>query len=160
MEIRFKKTGTVVTEDSFRAIIKNNDGPTWNETTPEIAELLNAEIVLEGIQPQPTRYQTVFRDGVEQINGQWFTKYSVADMDANAIAAKDADQASQVRSQRNVILADWVDRMNPLVWEVMTDEEKQECRNFRQALLDLSDQPGFPWNVTMPEVPTVLAKKN
>lgn len=83
----------------------------------------------------------------------WVTNWEVTPI-------PDEEEAAKVRSQRNTLLADWVDRMNPLVWEVMTDEEKQECRNFRQALLDLSDQPGFPWDVTFPKIPTVLAKKN
>ena len=75
-------------------------------------------------------------------------------------AVPDAEKAAEVRRHRNTLLADWVDRMNPLVWEVMTDEAKQDYRNYRQALLDVPDQAGFPWTVEWPETPTELAKKN
>lgn len=75
-------------------------------------------------------------------------------------AIPDEEEAARVRKQRNTLLADWVDRMNPLVWETMTDEAKQDYRDYRQALLDVTDQPGFPWDVQWPETPSELAKKN
>lgn len=81
--------------------------------------------------------------------------FAQAEIDALATA-----KADEVRRQRNALLADWVDRMNPLVWETMTDEAKKDYRDFRQALLDVPDQPGFPWDVQWPETPSELAKKN
>lgn len=70
------------------------------------------------------------------------------------------EKASEVRRQRNTLLAEWVDRMNPVVWEVMNEEQKQAWRDYRQALLDVPDQEGFPWTIQWPENPTELAKKN
>ena len=148
MEIR-TQDGQVMFENEFRSYIKANGGPTWDQTTPEILSDLGASIVLEGPQAQPTRYQTAFRDGVEQINGQWFTKWSVAEMDDEAKAATDADQAGRIRSQRNQKLAesDWTQGKD------IPDAVSQPWAVYRQALRDVPSQVGFPWDVQWPAQP-------
>ena len=99
MQIR-TNDGQVMYESEFRTYIKSNGGPTWDTTTTEVLEALGADVVLEGPQANPTRYQTAYRDGVEQIDGKWYTKYSVADMDDEAKTAKDAEQAKSIRNSR------------------------------------------------------------
>ena len=148
MEIRIRATGQVMLESELRQWAKDNDGPSWEQTTPEVLEALGADPVLEGPQAQPTRYQVAFRDGVEQIDGQWFTKYSVADMDAEAIAAKDAEQAKSVRDQRNTKLAecDWTQLADAPV-------DQAAWSTYRQALRDVPTQAGFPWEVQWPSQP-------
>ena len=148
MEIRIRSTGAVMLEDEFRAYQKANGGPSWDRTTDEVLEALGADVVFEGPQAQPTRYQVAFRDGVVQMDGKWFTKYSVADMDAEAIAAKDAEQAKSVREQRNQKLkdSDWTQVADAPV-------DKAAWATYRQALRDISAQAGFPWEVTWPDAP-------
>lgn len=148
MEIRIRETGAVMLEDEFRAYQRANGGPSWDRTTDEVLEALGADVVFEGAQAQPTRYQVAFRDGVEQIDGQWYTKYSVADMDADAIAAKDAAQAAAVRSDRNKRLAesDWTQVADAPV-------DKAAWATYRQALRDATAQEGFPWTVQWPDMP-------
>ena len=148
MEIR-TQDGQVMFEGEFRSYIKANGGPTWDQTTPEILSDLGASIVLEGPQAQPTRYQTAFRDGVEQIDGQWFTKWSVADMDDEAKAETDARQAETVRSDRNQRLkdSDWSQGKD------IADAVSQPWAVYRQALRDVPEQAGFPWEVVWPEKP-------
>lgn len=145
MEIR-TQDGQVMLEGEFRSYIKSNGGPTWDQTTPEILAELGAEVVLEGPQAQPTRYQVAFRDGVEQIEGQWYTKYSVADLDAEGIAAKDAEQAKNVRQTRNDKLkeTDWTQGKD------ISDAVSQPWAVYRQALRDVPSQSGFPWDVQWP----------
>ena len=148
MEIR-TQDGQVMFENEFRSYIKANGGPTWDQTTPEILQALNADVVLEGPQAQPTRYQTAFRDGVEQIDGQWFTKWSVADMDDEAKATADARQAESVRQTRNQKLkdCDWTQGKD------IPDAVSQPWAVYRQALRDVPGQAGFPWDVKWPEQP-------
>ena len=145
MEIRIRATGQVMLESELRQWAKDNDGPSWEQTTPEVLEALGADLILEGPQAQPTRYQVAYRDGVQQIEGQWFTKYSVADMDADAIAAKDAEQAKSVRDQRNTKLAecDWTQLADAPV-------DQAAWSTYRQALRDITLQSGFPWDVQWP----------
>ena len=144
MEIRLKETGAVITESEFRALHPNTGFP--SQLTEQIINAFGGDIVFEGPQAQPTRYQIGFRDGIELVNGKWFNKYSVADLDADAIAAKDAEQAKAVRTQRNQLLAesDWTQLadapVDKTVWSV-----------YRQSLRDISSQKGFPWDVVWPE---------
>jgi hypothetical protein len=148
MQIRIRQTGAVMYETEFRAYQQANGGPTWGITTEEILDSLGADVVFEGPQAQPTRYQFAFRDGVEQIEGKWYTKYSVADMDADQIAAKDAEQASAVRSERNAQLtaSDWTQLPDAPV-------DHAAWAAYRQDLRDITNQSGFPWTIDWPTQP-------
>ena len=146
MEIRIRETGQVMFEGEFRSMHPDTSFPV--PLTVEILDAFAADPVLEGPQAQPTRYQTAFRDGVEQIDGQWFTKYSVADMDDEAKAAKDIRQAESVRSDRN-------QRLKDCDWTQLVDStaDKQAWAAYRQALRDVPAQAGFPWEVVWPDQP-------
>ena len=146
MELRNKETGAVITESEFRAAFPNTSFP--EQLTVGLIGDMGFDVVLEGPQAQPTRYQTAFRDGVEKIDGQWFTKYSVADMDDETKAAKDAEQAKSMRDQRNQKLSD-------SDWTQLADspENKAAWATYRQALRDIPTQAGFPWEVQWPTQP-------
>jgi hypothetical protein len=135
-------------ESEFRAYQKANGGPAWGQTTEEILNSLGADVVFEGPQAQPDRYQVAFADGVEQVDDKWYTKYSVADMDADAIVAKDAEQAKSVRQQRGEKLkdSDWTQVIDAPV-------DQAAWATYRQALRDITGQEGFPWTITWPEQP-------
>jgi len=75
MEIRVRDTGQVMFESEFRAYQQSIGGPTWDITTHEILNDLGADPVLEGPQVSGEFWQYSMRQGVEQIDGQWFTKY-------------------------------------------------------------------------------------
>jgi hypothetical protein len=146
MQIRIQSTGEVVYEQGFRALHPNTSMP--QQLTEVTINELGGDVVFEGPQAQPTRYQVGFRDGVEQVNGKWYTKYSVADMDAEAIAAKDAEQAASVRQDRSDKLAD-------CDWTQVEDSpvDKAVWATYRQALRDITSQAGFPWTITWPDAP-------
>lgn len=63
----------------------------------------------------------------------------------------------QVRNQRNYLLSSQVDTINPIRWSMMDDEQKAEWTLYRQELLDVTSQPGFPWEVTWPTTPAYPA---
>jgi len=148
MQIRIQSTGAVMYEAEFRAYQKANGGPSWETTTDEVLEALGADVVFEGPQAQPTRYQTAYRDGVEQIDGKWYTKYSVADMDDENKAAKDAEQAKSVRNSRT-------EKLKDSDWTQIADApvDKEVWATYRQALRDITLQSGFPWTVEWPVAP-------
>ena len=148
MEIRIRATGQVMLESELRQWAKDNNGPSWEQTTPEVLEALGADPVLEGPQAQPTRYQVAFRDGVEQIDGQWFTKYSVADMEQEAKDALDAQQAKNMRDQRN-------EKLKDCDWTQLADAPVDQAAwsTYRQALRDITLQSGFPWEIQWPVAP-------
>ena len=146
MEIRIKETGAVVLEQGFRAMHPNTSIP--QQLTETTINDLGGDVVFEGPQAQPTRYQTAFRDGVEQIDGKWYTKYSVADITAEAVVAKDAEQAALMRQERGNKLAD-------CDWTQVADSpvDKAAWATYRQALRDITAQAGFPWTITWPDAP-------
>jgi len=146
MEIRIRSTGQVMYEGEFRASRPNTSFPP--QLTTELLDSMGADVVFEGAQAQPTRYQVGFRDGVEQVNGKWYTKYSVAEMDQEAKDALDAQQAALIRSQRTQKLAesDWTQVADAPV-------DKAAWAVYRQALRDVTTQTGFPWEVTWPAQP-------
>lgn len=70
-------------------------------------------------------------------------------------AVFDAAQAQIVRATRDTKLVVDVDPVvtNPLRWGSLTAEKQTAWANYRQALLDISQQPGFPNSVVWPTMP-------
>jgi len=159
--------GQVMYEAEFRAYIKANDGPSWGQTTEEILDSLGADVVFEG--PQATGgtvYQFSMPDGVEQIDGKWYTKYilgpvftdrpatetepakTAAEQEAEYKAAKDAEQAKSVRQQRG-------EKLKDSDWTQVADApvDKAAWAEYRQALRDVTAQSGFPWTIVWPVQP-------
>ena len=145
---RLKSTGAVMYEGELRQYLKDNNGPTFGPMTTEIMEAIGVDPVFEGPQPTAGVYQTVYRDGVEQqSDGKWYTKYSLAEMDADAKAAKDAQVADSVRDSRNRLLAE-------TDWRFRSDmTPSQAWKDYCQALRDVPTQAGFPHNVQWPNKP-------
>lgn len=149
MEIRIRTTGQVMFWNEFRDLLLEQNPSELITVAPQTQEWLDqhdADVVLEGPQAQPTRYQVAFRDGVQQIEGQWFTKYSVSDMDAGGIAATDAAQATAVRRTRDQMLKDldWTQGKD------IPDAVSNPAAVTRQALRNVPAQAGFPWEVVWP----------
>lgn len=70
-------------------------------------------------------------------------------------AELDAETARNVRSQRDFILATQVDSLvsNPLRWNDFTSDQKKAWADYRRALLDITQQSGFPNDVVWPTAP-------
>jgi hypothetical protein len=154
-------------EAEFRAYQQANGGPTWGQTTDEILDSLGADVVFEG--PQATGgtvYQFSMRQGVEQIEGKWYTKYvlgpvytdrpatdtepaqTAAEQEAAYKAMKDAAQAESVRQQRT-------EKLKNSDWTQLADStaDKAAWATHRQALRDITAQAGFPWTIDWPAQP-------
>lgn len=58
-----------------------------------------------------------------------------------------------VTRQRDSLLANGPDRISPVWWDSMTPEKQTEWFAYRQSLLDITDQPGYPFEITWPEKP-------
>lgn len=152
MELRIRATGQLFREDELRRVFISNVIP-----APITTEWLNefgADPVLEG--PQPTvndwRYEYVYRDGAEFVDGKWFTKYSIGpNLTGQELedykAMKDAERSAQVRSDRNR-------RLSETDWRFRSDlTPSQEWKDYCQALRDVPTQSGFPWEVQWPVQP-------
>lgn len=148
MQIRLRTTGAVMYEGELRSYLQASNGPSYDQLTPEVMEAIGVDPVLEGPQTQPTRYQVSYPNGVQQIDGQWFTKYSVSDMDAETIASTDTTQATSIRRVRT-------EKLKECDWTQIADStvNKAVWATYRQALRDITAQAGFPWAIDWPVQP-------
>jgi hypothetical protein len=64
--------------------------------------------------------------------------------------------AAQARGQRNSLLSE-IDSIvgNPLRWASFSTDKQTELANYRQALLDVPQQAGFPNTINWPTKPTL-----
>lgn len=65
----------------------------------------------------------------------------------------DIEKANVVRAERDFKLQYEIDPIvtNPLRWADLSTEQQQKVKDYRQALLDITDQSGFPHDVQWPE---------
>ena len=158
MQIRIRSTGQVLLEHEWEKWVAQTYAKSLSGITEEVVNRFESDIVFEG--PQATGgtvYQYSQRDGVEQLDGKWYTKYilgpvfigdTAAADEAAYKAMKDAEQAKSVRDSRNTKLTD-------CDWTQIADStaDKTAWATYRQALRDVPSQAGFPWTVTWPTQP-------
>jgi len=165
MEIRNRETGAVTTISQFKASYPNTSFP--RNITADILNSYGYDVVLNGASATVTApYGVSTRDGVEEINGQWFTRFvagpvftdttdedgnvtTAADNEAAYRARIDAEVAERVRTERNKKLAD-------TDWTQLADSSADATvwATYRTALRDLPSTDGFPHNVTWPTEPS------
>jgi hypothetical protein len=63
------------------------------------------------------------------------------------------EKTSRIRSKRDGQLRRNIDIINGPRWSAMTPEKQSEWMSYRQALLDVPQQEGFPDNVIWPVKP-------
>ena len=144
---RVKSTGEIKSQGEVRSMYPNTSFP--SQWTPTLVEELGLDPVFESPTPTTTRYQTAFKDGVEQdAQGRWLWKWSISEMDDEAKASKDAEQAKSIRATRDA-------RLSGSDWTQVADApvDKAAWATYRQALRDVPAQTGFPWDITWPEKP-------
>lgn len=165
MEIRNRETGEVTTVSQFKAQHPNTSFP--KQITTQILDNFGYDAVLNGPSATVTGpYGVSVRDGVEQIDGQWFTKFvagpvftdttdedgnvtTAADNEAAYRAGIDAKAAESARTERNKKLAD-------TDWTQLADSSADATAwaTYRTALRDLPSTDGWPHNITWPTEPS------
>lgn len=166
MNIRIRETGAVMFEDEWRRYIKEKTDLNFGQLDEDTLNQFGADVVFEGPQASGgTVYQYSMRQGVEQMDGKWYTKYvlgpiftdttaedgtvtTAAEQEAAYKARKDAEQGSAVRADRNRRLSD-------CDWTQLADApvDKTAWATYRQSLRDFPTQAGFPWSVQWPDKP-------
>ena len=168
MEIRNRSTGTVITDNQLR-----DDNPQTSfpkQITTEILDSYGYDAVLNGAAATVTGpYERSVRDGVEEIDGQWFTKFVVGpiftdttDEDGNVTTAADNEAAYRTRIDDEAAVGIRSERDAKLAacdWTVLTDSplttaKKTEWKAYRNALRDITTESGFPHSVTWPTEPS------
>jgi len=157
MQVRIRQTGAVIFYHEFRELHFGLGLP--QDLNEEILNAWGADIVFEG--PQATGgtvYQYSQRDGVEQLEGKWYSKYilgpvftdgetTAAEQEAAYKVMKDAEQAKSIRQTRN-------DRLAETDWRYRRDQTTTPAWDaYCQALRDVPAQAGFPWTIVWPTQP-------
>ena len=166
MEIRNRSNGEVTTVSQFKATQPNTSFP--KQITTEILDSYGYDAVLNGTDATVTApYGVSTRDGVEEIDGKWFTKFvagpvftdtldeeenvtsTAADNEAAYKARIDSEAASYVRSQRD-------SKLTNTDWTQLADSTANSTTwgTYRQALRDLPTAEGFPHTMTWPTEPS------
>lgn len=91
----------------------------------------------------------------QQVDGVWTQVWQVVERSSEDQQMLTDGKAADVRAQRDALLREKCDTINPMRWESMSDVQKAAMTDYRQMLLDVPNQPGFPWNITWPEIPAL-----
>jgi hypothetical protein len=152
MEIRNRTTGAITSVDSLKKENPNTSFP--KAITDDILDAYGYDLVLVGQQPDISGpYAEIARQGEEEIDGKWYSKFVVVtrtdEEEAAHRAEIDALIAADVRRDRDRKLAD-------TDWTQLADSSANATAwgTYRQALRDLPSAEGFPHNVTWPTEPS------
>jgi len=167
MELRNRSTGAIITQSQFRNEFSSTSFPKILST--EVINDFGYDVVLNGPAATVTLpYQYSQRDGVEQISGQWFTKFvagpiftDTTDKDGKVTTAANSEAAYRAKVDSDVAKIVRTQRDNKLAacdWTVLTDSplttaKKTEWKTYRQALRDITSGDNFPHSITWPSQP-------
>lgn len=68
----------------------------------------------------------------------------------------EASAIAWVNANRNELLKNGPDRVNPMWWGSMTAAQQSDVTTYRQALLDITNQFGYPMDIEWPAIPSVF----
>jgi hypothetical protein len=87
-------------------------------------------------------------------DGVWRLTYIQRNATQEEIAFRTENEATYLKRQRNKLLvgSDFSQLPDAPLW---VKNNISAWNDYRQALRDLPQQEGFPWNITFPEAPTI-----
>jgi hypothetical protein len=119
----------------------------------QITPALLAEfgVVSVSVDPEPTtdHLSDAVRQDPVQVDGQWVQHWSLETCDSDRSAQKLSQRQAVVREERNRLMAetDWTQGKD------IPDTVSDLWTSYRQALRDIPQQSGFPWQVIWPQPP-------
>ena len=168
MEIRNRSTGDVITIQELKAANPNTSFP--KNITAEVLDGFGYDAVLNGAEATVTApYGVSVRSGVEEIDGQWFTRFvagpiftDTTDSDGNVTTAADNEAAYRAMVDNEAATRVRVSRDSKLAacdWTVLADSplttaKKTEWKAYRTALRDITAADGFPHTMEWPTEPS------
>ena len=141
---------------SIKKLKEDNPGTSFPSTLSE--EFLAEWKVYSVVQNEPPSRNTITQnlreDDPQLIAGAWEQTWLVESASTEQINARTEERAQEVRNTRDQLLRDNVDKINPIWWNTLDNNQKNEWTIYRQALLDVPQQDEFPLNITWPNPPT------
>ena len=151
MEYRNNTSGAVETRSEILAKYPNTSFP--KPLTNTVIESLGYTTILEAAQPSLTPpYDSSQRDGIEQKDGKWYTKYKKVTATGDAKTAIDTKKAADVRAERDKKLhdCDWTQAADT----ALANDKKADWATYRTSLRNLPAASGFPHTHTWPTAPS------
>tara|TARA_R100000278_G_scaffold21940_1_gene20720 strand:- start:592 stop:1056 length:465 start_codon:yes stop_codon:yes gene_type:complete len=152
-EYRKQSDGTIVVGNTaFKNLFPNTSFPRVLDEA--LVNSFGYDWVYDGAQPSVTPpYQSVVRDGVEQVSGRWQTKFKVVTADSDGQTIIDNSVAKANRTKRNQLLqdSDWTQLADK---GGLADSKVAEWVTYRQSLRDLPTASGWPHTHTFPTEPS------
>ena len=106
--------------------------------------------VFNATQPELTDTQVLEEDPPVFSNEdqRWTQVWRVRDMTAEEVASRNDSKALEIRNERDekLVGSDWTQLEDAPV-------SKVAWATYRQALRDVPEQTGFPWEITWPDAP-------
>jgi len=166
MEIRNRSTGELTTVSQFKASQPNTSFP--KQITTEVLDSYGYDVVLNGAAATVTApYECSVRDGIEEIDGKWFTKFvvgplfnQVTNQDGDIVTAaqqNEAYKASIDSTAADAVRATRTTKLTESDWTQLADStaDKAAWATYRAELRDLPSAEGFPHSITWPTEPSV-----
>lgn len=114
----------------------------------EMLESYNIYPLVQEEEPSVNRMiETTELQSPKKVSGNWVRKWKVKKL-SQVVVEKN------IREERDRLLKENVDTMNPMRWDLMTDIQKEEWNRYRKDLLSVTEQEGFPYDVIWPICPT------
>lgn len=153
MQVAIISNGSVAQVGDYRELFKNTSFPPGGPDDSFLAENSAMRVNLFKAHDRATEKLVSANPYIED---GWVYTVQLAPKTAEEIAAEQASVAANVRAQRNRLLAacDWTQ----LDDADLSNETKMAWRNYRQALRDISGQPGFPMDVQWPNDPNYVPR--
>jgi len=133
---------------SLGQLVSDNPGTSFPEQIPDVTAA-SFNVFPVAATPSPDYDYTKNLSSTATLNNDvWTQTWISTPATPQEIASRTADKKESVRIQRNRRLAD-------CDWTQLPDApvDRATWATYRQALRDVTAQPGFPWSVTWPVEP-------
>ena len=125
------RTGTCLDGD-FLYQVGQDEYILEGSANPDLYYIVDNEVVELPTKPSENHY-------FDYATKQWVFNFELAD--------------SKAKYARDRLLAEGPDRISPVWWSSMTEQEQQAWTFYRQALLDITEQPDYPEFIVWPIKP-------
>ena len=126
-------------------------GVIQEEVLDTVQPIEDASIIV-GVYADPSAL--VYFDGTSIVDmppkpsGEYKFNYTTKEWEFDRAVAE-----ANALAKRDKLLADGPDRISPLWWSTMTEQEQQSWTKYRQDLLDITTQQGYPESIIWPTKP-------
>ena len=150
-DVHGEKSETVPDPDWVRPYIGEGEDAILDEDAePPLVEIANPRYPPDAVEVSAADYAALME---AQAAPNWSTIEPDENGAPQVVPASDERLGTFIRMKRDTLLAGSDVLVLPDRWAGYSPEKQAAVAAYRQALRDLPDQPGFPRNVELPEVP-------